>query len=53
MVQAITTGDLDGIDAGRAAVAASVVLDTYEPDSGAAWEEGLARLRRAAAHDAI
>jgi len=49
MVQAIATGDLDDLAAGRAAVAASVTLDTYEPRSGGAWDEMLARLRRPAA----
>jgi rhamnulokinase len=48
MVQAIATGELDDVAAGRAAVAASVTLDTYEPRSGGAWEEMLARLRRPA-----
>ena len=52
MVQAIATGELDGIAAGRAAVAASVTLDTYEPSSGGAWDEMLARLRRPATHEA-
>jgi rhamnulokinase len=49
MVQAIATGDLDDLAAGRAAVAASVTLDTYEPRSGGAWDEMLVRLRRPAA----
>jgi rhamnulokinase len=51
MVQAIATGELDGIGAGREAVAASVTLDTYEPRPGGAWDEMLARLRRAAARE--
>jgi rhamnulokinase len=46
MVQAIATGELDGVEAGRAAVAASVTLDTYEPRPGGAWDEMLTRLRR-------
>ena len=49
MVQAIATGDLDGVAAGRAAVAASVTLDTYEPQPGAAWDAALSRLRDLAA----
>jgi rhamnulokinase len=52
MVQAIATGELDGVAAGREAVAASVTLDTYEPRPGGAWEEMLARLRRPAGHRA-
>ena len=51
IVQAIATGELDDVAAGRAAVAASVTLATYEPRSGGAWDEMLVRLRRpAAAH---
>jgi rhamnulokinase len=50
MMQAIATGDLDDVNAGRAAVAASVSLRTYEPRPGAAWEENLARLQSLAAH---
>ncbi len=45
MVQAIATGDLDDIAAGREAVAASVTLDSYEPRPGGAWEEMLGRMR--------
>ncbi len=45
MMQAVAAGELDGVVAGRAAVAASVRLKTYEPRSSGAWEEGLARLR--------
>jgi rhamnulokinase len=52
MVQTIATGELDDVAAGRAAVAASVTLDTYEPSSGGAWDEMLARLRRPATHEA-
>ena len=47
MLQAIATGELEGIEAGREAVAASIALDTYEPHSSAAWEDAMARLRRA------
>jgi rhamnulokinase len=46
MVQAIATGDLDDIEAGRAAVAASVTLDRYEPHSGGAWADALGRLEQ-------
>jgi rhamnulokinase len=52
MVQAIATGELDGLESGRAAVAASVTLDTYEPRSGGAWEEALARVKRPVARPA-
>ena len=51
MVQAIATGDLDDIEAGRAAVAASVTLDTYEPHPGGAWAEALGRIHRSAASE--
>ena len=50
MMQAIATGDLDDVDSGRAAVAASVALQTYEPRTGAAWEENVARLQGFAAY---
>ena len=53
MVQAIATGDLDNVAAGREAVAASVTLETYEPRPGGAWEEMLARLRRPAQGTAV
>jgi rhamnulokinase len=49
MVQAIATGDLDDVAAGRAAVAASVTLDSYEPQPGAAWDAALSRLSDLAA----
>lgn len=49
MIQAIATGELDDLGAGRAAVAASVTLRTYEPHSGTAWEDKLARLHSRAA----
>jgi rhamnulokinase len=52
MVQAIATGDLDDVAAGRAAVAASVTLDTYEPQPGGAWQEMLGRLAGLVAHEA-
>jgi len=49
LVQAIAAGELNGLAEGRAAVAASVTLDTYEPQSGAAWDAALTRLRDLAA----
>jgi rhamnulokinase len=46
MVQAIATGDLDDVAEGRAAIASSVKLETYEPRSvGGRWEEAVARMR--------
>lgn len=45
MVQAIAAGELSGVGEGRAAVAASVTRDTYEPRAGGAWDEALACLR--------
>jgi rhamnulokinase len=49
MLQAIATGDLDDIGAGRAAVAASVTLQTYEPHPRAGWAEAISRLQDRAA----
>jgi rhamnulokinase len=45
LVQAMAAGELGGLAEGRAAVAASVTLDTYEPQPGAAWDAAVARLR--------
>lgn len=45
VVQAIAAGELGGVAEGRAAVAASVSLETYEPQPGADWDSALARLR--------
>ena len=45
MVQAIAAGDLSGVAEGRAAVAASVTREIYEPRPTDAWDEGVARLR--------
>lgn len=45
MVQAIATDELDDVAAGRAAIAASIDLDTYLPRPGGAWDAGLARQR--------
>ena len=46
MLQAIATGELNDVNAGRTAVAASVTLEPYEPRPGGAWDEKLARLER-------
>jgi len=43
MVQAVATGHLDSIAAGRAAIAASVPRDTYEPRDTEMWEEAYQR----------
>jgi rhamnulokinase len=46
MVQAVATGDLGDVAQGRAAIASSVKLETYEPQSeGGRWEEAVARMR--------
>lgn len=46
MVQAVATGDLADVAEGRAAIASSVRLASYEPRSdGGRWEEAVARLR--------
>jgi rhamnulokinase len=46
MVQAVATGDLHDLAEGRAAIASSVKLETYEPQSeGGRWEEAVARMR--------
>jgi rhamnulokinase len=46
MVQAVANGDLQGVAEGRAAIASSVKLETYEPHSeGGRWEEAVARMR--------
>ena len=50
IVQAIAAGELGGVADGRAAVAASVTLETYEPRPGSAWDAALSRLRALAAH---
>jgi rhamnulokinase len=49
IVQAIAAGELGGVADGRAAVAASVTLETYEPRPGSAWDAALSRLRDMAA----
>jgi rhamnulokinase len=50
MVQAIAAGDLESVVEGRAAVAASVRLDVYEPRAGPDWDAALCHLRNIAAH---
>lgn len=46
MLQAVAIGDLDDVAEGRAAIASSVKLETYEPRSeGGRWEEAVARMR--------
>ena len=49
LVQAIAAGDLRDVAEGRAAVAASVALETYDPRSGGDWEAARSRLRDIAA----
>jgi rhamnulokinase len=49
IVQAIAAGELAGIAEGRAAIAASVKLETYEPRTGADWDAALSRLREISA----
>ncbi|NOZ49398.1 MAG: rhamnulokinase [Chloroflexi bacterium] len=43
MMQAIATGHLDDVPAGRQAIAASIQRQRYEPQDGAAWDEAFAR----------
>lgn len=46
MVQAVATGDLADVAEGRAAIASSVRLVSYEPRSdGGRWEEAVTRMR--------
>ena len=49
LLQAIATGYLPDLAAGRAAVAASVRLESFEPRGNAAWEEAFARFKRLSA----
>jgi rhamnulokinase len=49
IVQAVATGELDDLDAERAAIAASTTRQTYEPRARQPWAEALARFRRIAA----
>jgi rhamnulokinase len=46
MVQAIGSGHLPDLAAGRQAIAASVQLDSYEPRPGADWEAAFGRFNR-------
>jgi rhamnulokinase len=50
IVQAIAAGELAGVAEGRAAIAASVKLEPYEPRAGADWDAALSRLRELSAH---
>ena len=43
MMQAIATGHLGSIAEGRAAIAASVPQETFEPHSGAGWDDAYGR----------
>lgn len=45
LVQAITTGHLPDLAAGRQAIAASVRLDAYQPRERDAWDAALARFK--------
>jgi rhamnulokinase len=49
LLQAIATGYLPDLAAGRAAVAASVRLESFDPRESAAWEEAFARFKRLSA----
>lgn len=43
MMQAIATGHLDDVAAGRQAIAASIDRQRYEPEDGDAWDEAFVR----------
>ena len=43
LVQAIATGHLSSLDEGRAAIAASVAPEVFEPRDGRAWDDAYAR----------
>lgn len=43
MVQAIATGHLAGLGEGRAAIAASIAQETFEPGPDAGWDEAYGR----------
>lgn len=45
MVQAIATGHLQDLAAGRRAIAASVPQETFEPGPAAAWDEAFGRFQ--------
>ncbi len=44
LVQAVATGHLPGIEAGRRIVAASFAQTTYQPHTNSAWDSAFARL---------
>jgi rhamnulokinase len=50
IVQALAAGELGGVADGRAAVAASITRETYEPRPGADWDGALSRLRNMSTH---
>ena len=50
IVQAIAAGELAGVAEGRAAIAASVKLESYEPRAGTDWDAALSRLREMSSH---
>ncbi|MGO8718321.1 MAG: rhamnulokinase [Acidobacteriaceae bacterium] len=47
MLQAIATGHLPNVDAGRAAIAASIQFVSYSPQRTDTWDEAYARLEHA------
>jgi hypothetical protein len=50
MLQAIATGHLTNIGAGRAAIAASIQSMTYIPQSTDVWDEAYARMEQTHMH---
>jgi rhamnulokinase len=50
MLQAIATGNLSNIGAGRAAIAASIQCMTYFPQNADAWDEAYARMEQIHMH---
>lgn len=46
MVQAIASGELSGLAEGRAAIAASIVQEQFEPGDSAGWDEAFGRFVR-------
>jgi hypothetical protein len=49
MIQAIATGHLPDIAAGRRAIAASIAQRTFEPGAAAGWQAAFERFERLAA----
>jgi rhamnulokinase len=45
MLQAVATGHIENVDAGRAAIAASVERVTLAPQPGDLWDEAYARFK--------